>query len=166
MPQKFSMKIQDLLGFLAWCNGDAEELLSKKMITDETIAEMCRKNKDVYAASKLDFFHPGICRNGNRMSWYKFNNTFTCNYTRTMAKGVALCFNTNTNPDPEQAEDAKCMISYAYDTDPDELRSTLKSLVDSKWESKDLGRGYFGQILKEEDSIFFCSFANYQVNRK
>lgn len=167
IPENFSMKIRDLLGFVAWCNGDSDELIGKGIIKkeDTKLIEMCQKNRDVYKASKLDFFHPGICRNTNKMSWYKFNNTFTCNYTRTMAKGVALCFSNHDNP--RGGEKATCMISYAYDTDPAELRSTLKTLCDPRWEFMDLKKqGFFGQVLKLDDSIFFCSFANYQANRK
>jgi len=95
---------------------------------------LCKKNAEVYKAAKLDCFHPKYRHNNDKMSWYKFNTVFTCNYTRTMAKGVALCFmkedkdSATKNNITDRAERATCMISYAYDTDPGEFIPTLREL--------------------------------------
>lgn len=172
-PEKFSVTIEDLLNFMAWCNGDYDDLKNcGYAITNETsetaLKAMCETNKEVYELAKKDFFYPEFRHNKNNMTWYKFNNTFTCNYTRAYGKGVSLCFAENDFTAANigtSGNTATCMVSYAYNSDPQELRDTLKGIA--YWEkSEKLEKdGFFGQILNPKDYVFFCSFGNYQANR-
>mmetsp|Transcript_28279 Transcript_28279/g.43163 ORF Transcript_28279/g.43163 Transcript_28279/m.43163 type:complete len:629 (+) Transcript_28279:1090-2976(+) len=146
-PEKFWITAKELIAFLS-----------------ETILGEGRPDLDgwkikataLYREACKDKYYPDFKPTSppNQMNWYKFNRTYTENLTRDMGKGLSFCYSpsiTDANS-VEKIEDATTMISYAYNSDPSEMLEVLNELITKN-------------IINANDKVFFCSFANFQVNK-
>jgi len=147
-PQKFWITAENLIAFLTECMGYA----APKGFTD--VKSWKKDASQLYEEARKDIHYPDFVANNDIMNWYKFNRTYTENITRYYGKGISFCYNndiTNRASVLAQPTDATCMISYMYDSDPKEVLEVLQSLIEDK-------------VIEPAETIFFCSFANFQVN--
>lgn len=131
-PHCLSMKVGDIIRFMHHC--------------------MEGGNEHIYSEAKRDIYcieDPPPDAPKDKMNWYKFNQTFTENYSRPMGKSISLCFNPN---DPGARKDCDIMFSYTYQSNPEEFLNTIEAMVKFK-------------TIREIDWAFLCSFANFQCNK-
>jgi len=150
-PEQFWIKASDLIAMLEETMG----LAAPTRLAENRHDDWKEAAKELYGEAALDKYYPDFPDNRDTMTWYKFNRTYSENLTRYMGKGISFCYNpgVKTLKDLDGVKPATCMISYMYDSDPSEVREVLVKLIADG-------------IITGNDKVFFCSFANYQVNNE